>query len=78
VALSPDGALLLTRHDREIRLWTLTLPPQERGDAVTLWVQALTGLEVAPEEETVTKLTPDAWKDRCRRYEEAVGLVGPK
>lgn len=73
---SPNGRLILTIHDHEVRLWPTPLSPANRAQGITLWVQILTGMELDPAERLVV-LSPSEREARRVQFHELIGLDFP-
>jgi WD40 repeat protein len=73
---SPNGRLILTIHDHEVRLWPTPIPPANRVRGITLWVQILTGMELDSAERLVV-LSPSEREERRVQFHELIGMDFP-
>ncbi len=68
------GRTVLTvgAEDKRFRSWPVPLPIRGEPDHLRLWVEVLTGAELA-DDDTVRLLSPEGWAERRRRLRAAGG-----
>jgi WD40 repeat protein len=78
IAFSADGKRIVTgSEDGTARIWMPPAAIQGTPEAVTLWAEVLTGLEL--DEEGMSQVLPrDEWQRRRRRLEDAGGRLSLK
>jgi WD40 repeat protein len=74
-AFGGDGRTLRTvsREDRIARFWEVPAAVAGTKEHVLLWVQAITGSELDPEQDVIRVLDPPTWHERRRRLDELGG-----
>jgi len=79
VAFGLDGRTLLTasREDKTVRVWDSPSPVEGSKERLRLWVQAITGSELEPEQDAIRVLDTPTWRERRRRLEELGGPPEP-
>jgi WD40 repeat protein len=70
---SPDGKTLLTQHEEHtVRFWVGPAPVEADLERLVLWVQTVTGMELAPDG-TRRWLDAATWRERRQRLDELGG-----
>jgi hypothetical protein len=68
-----DGKHVITGDGGDVRLWRVPVAVDNLAEAVMLWVQLRTGLEL-DEDDTPQSLDDRTRRDRRKRFEEMLGL----
>jgi hypothetical protein len=76
ILFSPNGRVIVTIHDHEVRFWPTPVSPANRVRGITLWVQILTGMELDSAERMVV-LSPSEREARRAQFHELIGLDFP-
>ena len=76
LAFSPDGSRLLTGSDHMARLWRVPRPIEGDSERISLWVQALEGLEILPSGE-LSEADAAQWRNRQVRLAQIGGPPMP-
>jgi WD40 repeat protein len=70
-SFTPDGKKLLLAHDR-LRLWKVPQPLQGTPERIRLWIEVLTGQELAADG-AVVELDAKTWHERRDRLQQLGG-----